>query len=377
MTGSMGGVRCRALAALLTALALATLGLGACSPPGLQVSTVLGSLDHPWDLGFTPDGTILLTERPGAISAVVGGQKRVLADPPDVVAASEAGMMGLAIDPKFAENRLLYTCFASTLGGPGNDVRLVRWEVSADYTTLFNRLDIITGLPVNTAGELGRHSGCRPRFGPDNRLWVGTGDAAVGTVPQNPRSLGGKVLRVNRRGQGVAGNPGGALDARIWSYGHRNVQGIAFRPGTGRPFSVEHGPDRDDEVNRPEAGRNYGWDPVPGYNEAVPMTDLGKFPGAVPAVWSSGSPPIAPSGATFLVGGQWGDWDGALAVTALRGQQLRVLRFSWSRATVQSDQTAITDRGRLRSPVQGPDGNLYLVTDIGGGGGSILRVVPG
>jgi glucose/arabinose dehydrogenase len=107
------------------------------------------------------------------------------------------------------------------------------------------------------------------------------------------------------------------------------------------------------------------------------MTDLGKFPGAVPAVWSSGSPPIAPSGATFLVGARWGDWDGALAVTALRGQQLRVLRFSWSRASVQSDQTAITDRGRLRSPVQGPDGNLYLVTDIGGGGGSILRVVPG
>jgi aldose sugar dehydrogenase len=373
----MGTVRCRMLTATLAVAALATLGMAACAPPGLRVETVLGGLDHPWDLGFTPDGTILFTERPGPVSALVGGQKRVLADPPDVVAASEAGMMGLAIDPKFAENRLIYTCFASTLGGPGNDVRLVRWEVSADYRTLFNRLDIITGLPVNTTGELGRHSGCRPRFGPDGRLWVGTGDSAVGTVPQDPHSLGGKVLRVNRRGAGVAGNPGGVLDPRIWSYGHRNVQGLAFRPGTGRLFSVEHGPDRDDEVNRPEAGRNYGWDPVPGYNESVPMTDLAKFPDAVPAVWSSGAPPIAPSGATFLVGDQWGDWEGALAVTALRGEQLRVLQFSWSRAQVLSDETAVTDHGRLRSPVEGPDGNLYLTTDIAGPGGSILRVVPG
>ena len=94
-------------------------------------------------------------------------------------------------------------------------------------------------------------------------------------------------------------------------------------------------------------------------------------------MWSSGSPPIAPSGATFLVGEQWGPWDGALAVTALRGQQLRVLRFSWRGARLLSDEVAITDRGRLRTAVLGPDGNLYLTTDIGGGGGSILRVVPG
>jgi glucose/arabinose dehydrogenase len=373
----MGPMRRRALIAVLAVVAVATLGLVGCTvPPPIRVETVLGGLDHPWDLGFTPNGTILLTERPGPISAIVGGQKRVLADPPDVVAASEAGMMGLAIDPFFSLNRFLFTCFASTLGGPGNDVRLVRWRVSADFTTLTSRKDIITGLPVNTAGQLGRHSGCRPRFGPDDRLWVGTGDAAVGTVPQDPHSLGGKVLRVNRFGQGVPGNPGGALDPRIFSYGHRNVQGIAFRPGTGRPFSVEHGPDRDDEVNRPRAGRNYGWDPVPGYNEAVPMTDLGKFPDAVPAVWSSGAPPIAPSGATFLTGARWGAWDGALAITALRGEQLRVLSFSARRAEVLRDQTAITNRGRLRSPVQGPDGNLYLTTDIGGGGGSILRVIP-
>jgi glucose/arabinose dehydrogenase len=206
---------------------------------------------------------------------------------------------------------------------------------------------------------------------------VGTGDAAIGTVPQDPTSLGGKILRVNRRGAGVAGNPGGALDPRIYSYGHRNVQGLAFRSGTGRPFSVEHGPDRDDEVNRPEAGRNYGWDPVPGYNEAVPMTDLARFPDAVPAVWSSGRPTIAPSGATFLAGARWGAWDGAFVMTALKGEQLRVISFARSRGRILAEETALTDRGRLRTPVQGPDGDLYVTTDIGGGGGSVLRVSPG
>jgi glucose/arabinose dehydrogenase len=369
--------RLRLALAPLVALALVALGSAACAPrPELRVETVVGGLDHPWDLAFTPEGHIVFTERPGSINVMIGPQRRVLARPADVVQASEAGMMGLALDPKFAQNRLIYTCFASTLGGPNNDVRLVRWEVTPDYTGLFNRLDIITGLPVNASGQLGRHSGCRPRWGPDNRLWVGTGDAAVGTVPQDPNNLGGKVLRVNRRGAGVAGNPGGGLDPRIYTLGHRNVQGIAFRPGTDRPWSVEHGPDRDDEVNRLVAGANYGWDPVPGYNESVPMTDLGKFPAAVPAVWSSGSPPIAPSGATWLTGAKWGPWNGAFVVAALRGQQLRVLTFSSKGGRVKTDQTALTSFGRLRTPVQGPDGNLYVTTDIGGGGGQILRVYP-
>jgi glucose/arabinose dehydrogenase len=255
-------------------------------------------------------------------------------------------------------------------------VRVVRWRVEEGYTGLTDRTDIVTGMPVNTEGQLGRHSGCRPRFGPDGHLWVGTGDAAVGTVPQDPGSLGGKVLRVTRSGAGAPGNPGGRLDPRIYTFGHRNVQGLAFRPGDGAAFGAEHGPDRDDEVNRLVAGGNYGWDPVPGYNESVPMTDTRKFPGAQRAVWSSGAPPIAPSGATFLTGARWEGWQGALVLACLRGEQLRVLApDDAGRLTVQ--ETAITGRGRLRTPVQGPDGDLYLTTDAGGGTGRILRVTPG
>jgi glucose/arabinose dehydrogenase len=173
----------------------------------------------------------------------------------------------------------------------------------------------------------------------------------------------------------VSGNPGGALDPRIWSYGHRNVQGIAFRPSDGFGFSVEHGPDRDDELNALVPG-NFGWNPVPGYNEAVPMTDLQEFPGAVRALWSSGTPTVAPSGMTFLTGSQWKAWNGILAIALLKGSALYAFKLD-QEGRVLDAGAAITNRGRLRSPVQGPDGNLYITTDNGGGADVILKVVPG
>ena len=226
----------------------------------------------------------------------------------------------------------------SNVGG-SLDVRVVRWRVNNAVTALGSRTDIVTGMPVNTTGQTGRHSGCRIRFGPDGNLWVGTGDAATGTVPQNPTSLGGKVLRVNTDGQGVPGNAKPPFDPRIYTYGHRNVQGIAFDKD-GRAFSIEHGTGRDDEVNRLVAGANYGWDPVPpgggaGYDESQPMTDFTKFPNARKAVWSSGNPTIAPSGGTFLNGSQWAGWDGALAMAVQKDQHLRVLALTSGKNAVE------------------------------------------
>jgi glucose/arabinose dehydrogenase len=279
-------------------------------------------------------------------------------------------MMGLAVDTSFATNRFIYTCFLSNISG-GFDVRVARWTVNAGYTALTNRVDIITGIPVSS----GRHSGCRPRFGPDGYLWVGTGDSATGTVPQDKHSLGGKVLRVDRNGGAAVGNPGGAFLPQIYNYGHRNVQGIAFRPADGQAFSVEHGTDRDDEVNALVAGGNYGWDPVPGYDESRPMTDKTKFPNAIDASWTSGNPTIAPSGATFLSGSQWGAYQGALAMAVLKGSELRIVSFDGSDNTLSADWGArVTDQGRLRTAVEGPDGNLYVAQDASPG--SILKIVP-
>jgi aldose sugar dehydrogenase len=367
----------RAALQVIFAAALSLALSGCLKGPPLTVTTVVSGLDHPWDVAFA-DGTMIYTERPGRISAFVGEQKRVLAAPADVVQASEAGMMGLEVDPQFSSNRFIYTCHASTLGGPANDVRITRWRVDSSFTALTDRTDIVTGLPVNASGELGRHSGCRPRFGPDGYLWVGTGDAAIGSVPQNPRSLGGKVLRITRDGAGAPGNPGGALDPRIWSYGHRNLQGLAFRPSDGLGVSTEHGPGVDDELN-PLGQGNFGWDPIgPGgaYNEAVPMTDLAKFPSAVRAIWSSGSPTQAPSGATFVTGAAWGDWNGAVAVVFLRAQRLVVFGLNATSSGVSDIGVSLGNHGRLRSVVQGPNGSLYVTTDNGGAADKILRLAP-
>lgn len=385
-TGGRSLVR-RTSAAALAAVLVAVVAVAAPGPasaagtttPTLTTTAAVPGLDTPWDLGFTPDGTMLFTLRGGSIAARLGVETVVLARPSDVLVQGEGGMMGLAIDPAFSTNRRIYTCFLSRATGRPDDVRLVRWLVAPDHRSLTGRADIVTGIGVNTRGQLGRHSGCRPRFGPDGNLWVGTGDAATPTNPQDPSSLAGKVLRVDTDGAGVAGNAGGAFRPEIYSYGHRNVQGIAFRPSDGKAYSVEHGTGCDDEVNALEAGANYGWDPVdPGnpsaYDESEPMTDLAKFPTAKQAVWSSGCPTIAPSGATFLSGGQWLGWEGSLAVAVLKGSRLLVLELDGPGTSVVGTTERITDRGRLRSAVQGPDGDLYLAQDSGSG--AILRVSP-
>lgn len=211
---------------------------------------------------------------------------------------------------------------------------------------------------------------------------VGTGDAATATNPQDLTSLNGKTLRVRTDGTTPADNPfassSNANTRKLFTYGHRNVQGLARRPGTTEMWSAEHGPDRDDEVNRLLAGRNYGWNPVPPpYNESVPMTDLAEFPDAVPARWSSGYPTVAPSGADFLVGARWGDWQGALAVAALKGSKLLVMLMDPAGTITRVDTPAALDGtyGRLRAVRMGPAGDLYLTTS-NGSADQILRVSP-
>lgn len=372
-----------ALAVALSGAAVTAAGGSTATPaavtgpaPTLTVSTVLSGLHRPWDLAFTPGGGMLFSERSGPIRFRVAssGVVRTLADPSDAVESDEGGMMGVAVDPNFATNRRIYTCFLSNKSG-SLDVRLVRWRMNEAVTGLTNRADIVTGIPVSS----GRHSGCRPRFGPDGRIWMGTGDAAMPTVAQDPSSLGGKVLRIDANGNGVPGNAPGPFDPRIYTYGHRNVQGIAFSPG-GKAYSIEHGTGRDDEVNRLFAGANYGWDPRPlsgpmFYDESRPMTDTTRHPGARTAVWSSGNPTIAPSGGTFLSGPRWKGWDRSLAMAVLKDHQLRVLRFTTSGNAVDTQWVRITDRGRLRVAVLNhTNNNLYIATDADPG--SILRVIP-
>ncbi len=343
--------------------------------PELDIQEVVGNRDHVWDIAFLPTKELVFSERNGNIRLVKDGQTLSLASVDNVAVRGEGGLMGLAVDPDFSVNRFLYACLNSTSG----DIRVSRWKVRADLTGLTDRSDIINAIPSNPSG---RHSGCQLEFGPDGYLWTGTGDTAQALTPQSPqdpKSLAGKILRTNRDGKAAPGNQGGSFDSRIYSYGHRNTQGLAFfaRPiGGAVGVSVEHGSAVDDEVNPLRTG-NFGWAPPDGpYDESVSMTDTDRFPNAVKAVWKSGNPTQAPSGIAVLTGSQWKGWNGALATSILKDKHLKVLRLSDSLAVTKEERALEGDFGRLRAAVQGPDGALYVSTDNGGGQDKVIRVAP-
>lgn len=342
--------------------------------PELNIETVLEGLDHPWDIAFLPDDTLLFTERKGMLSMLREGKKVPIATIPDVRSVVEGGLLGLAVDPDFDDNRFIYTCYNSQ----GIDIRVVRWKLSANTTALEDRKDIITDIPSNYGG---RHSGCRMAFGPDGYLWIGTGDSAQNGLnpqtPQNPKSLGGKIVRVDRDGKAAPDNLGAPFDSRVYSYGHRNTQGIAFltEPLNGIiGFSAEHGSTIDDEVNPLKKG-NFGWDPDIAYTEKnISMTDKVKFTDAIDPTWRSGTPTQAPSGLAAVAGRQWKAWEGSLAVAMLKGQHLKFLTLSDTGIVAKEDKI-MTDRGRLRDVQQGPDGSLYVSTD-NGNNDKIIKLTP-
>ena len=349
----------------------AVVAAAAAARPQLTVRTILSGLTIPWDLAFTPDGAMLITERGGALRARLpdGRVRGVSADFSDLFTGGEAGLMGIAVDPDFATNRRFYTCQAHS----GPEVQVIAWTIDAAYGTATRVADpLIGGMPSHASRRI--HNGCRLGFGPGGHLWVTTGDGATTGVAQDLTSLGGKVLRVvASSGAAASGNP---FSTRVYSYGHRNPQGLAFRPGTSQVWVVEHGPDWDDEINLLVAGGNYGWNPGPGYDERVPMTDLLTYPAAVEAKWSSAYPTIAASGAVFLDGAGWGVWNGRLAVASLKDASLRVFEFDAAGALLSETLAPELDgtHGRLRSPVLGPDGALYITTSNGRGRDRILQV---
>lgn len=351
--------------------------------PTLTRSVFMGGLQTPWDMAFTPDGVLLYTERARGLSVrLADGSTRLLYRPADFVAESQSGMLGVAIDPGFATNRAVYVYMASSAGG-ARDNRVLRLTVNADFTAVTGRVDIVTG--ITYAG--GAHSGGRLRFGADGHLYITTGDTRQGPVPQRLNALGGKVLRVDRQGAAIPGNNTLAgADARIYAYGLRNPQGIAFRPGSGVPYTAEHGPNFQDEVTPLRAGGNGGWDPrcadgvgYCGYDNVTQMTDIVRFPDALRPAWTTGSAVGSSRGMggnTFVTGSQWRDWNGAMVVALLSGRRLEVLQLTGDGlSTTRTTPVLDTFNERLRFVVQGPDGALYVGTDGKPGGDEIWRVV--
>lgn len=344
----------------------------------VKVRTVVAGLQNPWDVQPIGGGGLLVTERDKArLSVVRHGRRRTVRFPSvSVWVSGETGLMSLAVDPRFEKTRRFWTC-QGWQGQRGHDIRVSLWKLSGNERRARLVRHVLTGLPTTS----GRHGGCRLLLDAGSQaLYVGTGDAADPANPRNVTSLGGKVLRLDRRtGDPWPANPfihaDNARQRYVLTYGHRNVQGLAQHPG-GSVVSVEHGPDRDDEINLLQEGGDYGWNPGPGYDESVPMTDQ-SLPGPqVDAIWSSGYPTIATSGAAWTSGSRWGEYDAALAVAALKGERLLFVRFDADFAPIGvSTPEALQDYGRLRSVTSLANGDL-LVTTSNGADDRILRVSP-
>ena len=346
--------------------------------PELRVRRVVKGLAIPWDVKPIGQGRLLVTQRDlGRLIVSKAGKKhRVKLSNTNIWVSGETGLMSLAVSKDFATSRRFYTCQGANTSGGGHDVRVVAWRLNRATTRATLQQVLIKGLPTSS----GRHGGCRLLLLAGGALLVGTGDAATGTNPQNLRSLGGKTLRLDPlTGEPSPGNRWASaanVNRRyVYTYGHRNVQGLAQR-ADGTLWSVEHGSFRDDEVNRLRKGGNYGWNPVPGYDESVPMTDF-SLPGRqIGARWRSGDPTVATSGASWVHGKQWGALNGTLAVAALKASELLFMRFDASGHLVRVRTPAkLTAYGRLRSVTSAANGDL-LVTTSNGSNDAVLRVRP-
>ena len=345
--------------------------------PEVTVRPLVSGRSIPWDIAFAPDGTMLFTERGGKLWSrrLDGRLEEVDIGSRYIYTSRYSGLMGLAVDPDFATNRRFYTCLSAW-----REVQVIAWTIDAEYLRAVRVADPLVGdIPF---GGFRRHVGCRIRFGPDKYLWITTGDGDLAGTAQDRNSLAGKLLRVDAQtGEGAPDNPFADPDdptkkTPVYTYGHRNPQGLAFRPGTEQVWLVEHGPNHDDEINLIVKGGNYGWDPTPPYGENVPMTDLRAFPDAIEAKWQSGFPAIATSGAVFLGDDGWGLWSGRLAVAQLKQKYLTVFEFDEGGTLLSEVRVPDLDQvwGRLRSPVLGPDGALYVTTSNGPGKDYILQV---
>ena len=344
---------------------------GGGSLPALDVAVEMDGLTKPWDVVSAPDGTILTGERSGrfVVQRADGTVGDLEADLDDLYAQGETGLMGIELALDFLSSRALYTC--QGVAGADTRIAVFEWTVDEDWTSLTRVRTIVDDIPV---ADGGRHGGCRILAAPDGTLFIGTGDTASPSVPQDPNSLGGKVLHVNADGSAAADAPG-----RVYTLGHRNVQGLAFAPGTSRLYEVEQGTTRDDELNLLVAGGNYGYKPdrLPSiYDESVPMTDPDRVPGARAAVWSSGTPTIATPGLTFVDGPAWGEWSGAAVVSSQQGEKLVFLKLNEDGTEVTQEAVALENAyGRLRSLTSLDDGS-FLVTTDNGSDDQVLRVSP-
>jgi glucose/arabinose dehydrogenase len=341
----------------------------------LVLTPIAEGLEHPWGMAFLPDGSLLVTERPGRLRLVSpeGDVSDPLDGVPDVYASGQGGLLDVALDPGFAQNGLVYLSYAER-GDGGAGTAVARARLNRDALALTDLQVIFRQLPKSSGG---RHFGSRLVFGAQGHLFVTLGERGQRERAQDPSVNRGQVVRINPDGSIPSDNPFVDRDGyrpEIWSYGHRNPQGAALNPWNGEVWTVEHGAAGGDEINIPKAGRNYGW-PVISYGRHYSggKIGVGTEKAGMEQPLYYWDPSIAPGDMVFYDGEAFADWKGDLFVTALKYRLL--VRLELEDGKVQREERLLADFGkRLRDVQQGPDGYLYLLTDEDEG--ALLRLEP-
>ena len=337
-----------------------------------RVVRVASGLTNPWSIAFLPDGDALVSERPGELLRlnVDTGAMRILDGVPRVAAVGQGGLLDVELHPAFADNRLVYLSYADGRSGR------YATSIARGRLTESGLEEIEVLFTMNQPSGGGRHFGSRLAFGADGMLYATFGDRGERHRAQDPADHAGTVIRLRDDGSVPDDNPfadGGAPE--VYSFGHRNAQGLAVHPATGRLWLHEHGPQGGDEINVVDAGANYGWPVITYGREYRSGARIGvgtAAPGMAQPVlhWT---PSIAPSGMTFYDGDRFPGWRGDLFAGALAGQHVRRVQLDGERAV--AEEVLLHRRvGRVRDVKQGPDGMLWLLEDARNG--SIYRLEP-
>ena len=343
----------------------------------IAVETVAEGLEHPWGVAVLPDGVVLVTEQPGRLRVVVDGVLRPdpVAGLPEVLAEDQGGLLDVAVGPDFAQDRTVFWTYAKPVGAGASATAAARGRLSEDLSALTDVADIFVQDPPSPSTK---HYGARLALDAAGHVYVTTGERfSERARAQDLAASYGKVLRIRADGSAPADNPfaaEGGEAAKVLSYGHRNIQGAALRPGTGALWIAEHGPQGGDELNLIEPGGNYGW-PVVSYGENYDGTPVGDGETRAEGVvepryyWD---PVIAPGGMAFYDGAAFADWDGDLLISGLRSQAL--VRLELDGDTVVAEERLLTDVGRVRDVAIDADGAILVAIDARDG--ALLRLTP-